>query len=383
MPVSFDLSPEQLALQNRVREFAREEILPRAAEIDEKDEFPEDLLKKLYTPPTQFIPAAIPKAYGGPGMSKMEFCIVMEELAYASAACSTLVELLALASGPIILAASEELKRKYLPRIATGEILPAINMTEPEAGSDAAGITTTAAREGDDYILNGMKRYISYADRAHVFSTSVKTDPSKGSKGISLILVEKGAAGFTTETPIRCMGLRGHKAYYMKFENCRVPRANLVGEEGRGLSYLMKTLDGTRLTLGAGYVGLARAAFDLGVKFTKERKTFGRPLMENQAISFPMAELAAEIEASRLLTYKAAWMDDQGLPHTKETSIAKFYAADMVVKVTGSVVSFMGGWGCTDEYPAERYYRDAKTWIFAQGTPLIQRLIVSREIYKD
>lgn len=382
MPISFDLTPEQSALQKLVREFAREEILPRAAEIDEKDEFPEDLLRKLYTPPTNFIPAAIPKEYGGPGMTKIEFCIVMEELAYASAACSTLVELLALATGPIILAASEEQKRKYLPDIATGKILPAINMTEPGAGSDAAGITTTAIKDGDDYLLNGTKRYISYADRAHVFSTSVKTDPSAGSKGVSLILVEKGTPGFSTGTPIRCMGLRGHKAYYMKLENCRVPRQNLVGQEGKGLSYLMKTLDGTRLTLGAGYVGLARAAFDLAVQFTKDRKTFGQPLMENQAISFPLAELAAEIEAARLLTYKAAWMDDLGERHTKETSMAKFYAADMVVKVTNTVVSLMGGYGCTDEYPAERYYRDAKTWIFAQGTPLIQRLIVSREIYK-
>ena len=379
--ISFELAPEQEKIRDQVREFAQKEITPRVTEIDEKDEIPQDLLEKLRKPPHSFTAIGIPKKYGGRGLDSVSILVVTEEIGYASPVCCTLIEVAEVGTRTILLAGNEEQKDKYVSAVARGDMFPAFAMTEPGAGSDAAGIVTRAEKVSDGYVIQGRKRYVSHAGSADYFAVSTKIGSAKEVKGVTLFLVGRGTPGLSLGEPLKTMGLKGHKAYSLIFEQCKVPQGNLLGEEGRGLRYLLAALDETRLSLAGGFIGLARACLEQAVKFATSRNTFGMPIAEYQAIRFPVTEIALEIEAARLLAYKAAWLSDKGEKHTKETSMAKLYAGEVMIRASSVAASTLGGYGVTSETPVERYYRDARTWLDAQGTMEMQKLIISRRIF--
>jgi alkylation response protein AidB-like acyl-CoA dehydrogenase len=299
-----------------------------------------------------------------------------------SAICAALIEMAGLGTTALLSGGSEAQKAKYLPPVVRGEGFACFALTEPGAGSDAAAIESRAERVEDGYVLNGRKRYASFAHLAEYTIVFAKTDPTKGARGISAFVVPRGTPGFKVMERIPCIGMRGHQDEEISLENCRLPRENLIGEEGKGLRYALGTLDETRTTLTCGFIGLARAAFEEAVKFAKARKTFGQSIAGYQAIGFPLADLAAEIEAARLLAYKAAWLADRGVRHTAETAAAKAFASQLLIKATNLAVEVHGGFGGTRRFPVERMLRDARIWVFAQGAPNIMRLIVARELFK-
>jgi len=376
----FELPPEILELKKKVREFAEKEIRPLVPEIEKKNKIPDELIEKIYNPPNAFQATSFPKEYGGKGMGVLGFTAIAEEIAYFNGACGILVEIGEL-SGSSILFGTENQKKEFLPKLTQEGKIFAFAMTEPHCGSDAAAITTTAEADGDEYVINGRKWYISFADEAQYFVITAKTSPEKGARGISLFVAEKGP-GVRLGKELIPMGLRGHRPFEVIFENCRVPKENLIGEEGRGLGYAVRTLHRCRISLAAGYLGLARAALDKAIEYAKERKAFGRSLYEFQAISFPIAEALADLEAARLLVYKAAWMYDKGENVAKESAMAKELASRVLLKAVDIAVTTLGGYGTIEDFDVERYYRDAKTWVFAQGTPEILKLTVSRSIFE-
>ncbi|MDF2956408.1 MAG: Acyl-CoA dehydrogenase related to the alkylation response protein AidB [Candidatus Alkanophagales archaeon MCA70_species_1] len=380
MPISFDLTPEQEELRERIREFAQKELLPRADEIDEKEDVPQELVEKMLK--ELRLPAVwVPKKYGGLELDKVSICIITEEIGYACGSCIPFVEVAGLGTLPIVFGGKESLKEELLPKIARGDAFPSLAMTEPGCGSDAGAITLRAERDGDEYVLNGVKRQISQVHIASFFVTSARThpDPSLKARGVSLFVVPKDADGVRIGEREPYIGTRGHKAYVIHFDNVRVPAEYMLGEENRGFRILMRTLDETRLTLAAGNVGIARAAFDVAVEYAKKREAFGKKLWEHEAIGFSLAEVATEIEAARLLCYKAAWLSDRGERHTKETSMAKWYATELAVKAALHAMTVLGGYGVM-KGRVERCFRDAKCFTFAQGTTEIQKLIIAREI---
>lgn len=386
MSISFDLTAEQEALREQAREFAKREILPVAAEIDERDDSSVVLpvWHKMAQPPYHYSGLFIPKEYGGSPRSVLDICIIIEELAAVgqSGVCAALIEMAGLGTTALITGGSEEQKRKYLPPVVRGEGLSCFALTEPGAGSDPAAIETRAERVGEEYVLNGRKRYASFAHVAEYIVVFAKTDPSKGARGISAFVVPRGTPGFNIVEKVPCIGMRGHQDEEVVLENCRLPKECLIGEEGKGLRHALATLDETRTTLACGFVGLARAALEEAVKFAKARKTFGQPIAGYQAIGLPLADLYCEIEAARLLAHKAAWLADKGLRHTTETAAAKAFASQLLIKATNLAVEVHGGFGCTKRFPVERMLRDGRIWVFAQGAPNIMRLIVARELFK-
>lgn len=384
MSLSFDLTPEQEKIQKMARDFARREIAPKAAEIDEKDEMPYDLWRRMGQEPYRFTGFFIPREYEGSPRSITDICIINEELAGAgkSPIAVMLVEATGLGIGPVLIAGSESLKKKLLPPISRGEEMASFGLTEPGAGSDTANIETRAERVKGGYLLNGRKRYASFSSIAIYTVIFAKTDPTKGARGISAFVVERGTPGIKVIERVPCLGMRGHQDEEVLLENCFVPEENRLGEEGKGIHYGLATLDNTRTTLCSGYLGLARAAFEEAVSYAKSRYTFGKPLSEYQAISFPLAEVAIEIEAARHLIFKAAWLADRNVKHTAETSMAKTFASSILLKATNLAVEVHGGFGCTKRFDVERMFRDGRIWVFAQGAPNIQKLIVTREVFK-
>lgn len=386
MSISFTPTPEQEELRHRAREFAKREIAPLAVEIDEKDDskFLLSIWRKMAQPPYNYSGLFIPKEYGGSPRSVLDICIIIEELAATgqSAVCAALIEMAGLGTTALLTGGSEEQKKKYLPSVVRGEGFACFALTEPGAGSDTAAIETRAERAGDGYVLHGRKRYASFAHMAEYTVVFAKTDLDKGARGISAFVLPKGTPGFKVVEMIPCIGMRGHQDEEIALENCRIPKENLIGEEGKGLRYALATLDETRTTLTCGFIGLARAAMEEAVKFAKARKTFGQPIAGYQAIGFPLADLYAEIEAARLLAYKAAWLADNGMRHTMETAAAKAFASQLLIKATNLAVEVHGGFGGTKRFPVERMLRDARIWVFAQGAPNIMRLIVARELFK-
>lgn len=384
MPYSFELTPEQEELKKMARDFARENIAPVAADIDEKDEMPYDLWKKMGREPYRFTGIFIPKEYDGKPRGITGTCIINEELAGVgkSPIAVMLIEAVGLGTGPVMMAGSEAQKKKLLSPIARGEEVCSFGLTEPGAGSDTANIETRAEKVKGGYILNGRKRYASFTSIASYTAVFAKTDPAKGSRGISVFVVDRGTPGIKVVEKVPCIGMRGHQDEEVLLENCFVPETNRLGEEGKGIHYGLATLDDTRTTLCAGYVGLARAAYEEAVSYAKSRHTFGKPLLEYQAISFPLAEVAIEIEAARFLIFRAAWMADRGVKHTVETAMAKSFASSLLLKSTNLAVEVHGGFGCTQRFPVERMFRDGRIWVFAQGAPNIQKLIVSRDVFK-
>ena len=377
MAIGFSITPEQEELQKRAKEFAETELAPVAAEIDEKDIFPMELLRKMGSPPYEFLSIPMAKEYGGRGLGVLATCLVNEVLA---ATCATAVVLMEMAHlAPTWLShCSEEERKRYLPKIVRGEGIGAFAQTEPGAGSDPKNLKTEAVLDGDEWVINGWKRYVSFGHEALYIVVMARTE-----KGVSAFLVDGETKGINVVERVPCVGLRGHQDEEIEFRNCRIPGRNLIGVEGKGLSLALASLTETRTTLCAGYVGLATGALNEAIKYAKVRESFGKPIAEHQAIRFSLSEVATGIEAARLLTYRAAWLIDNGQTSRKATSMAKVLASDVVLKATNLGVHVYGGFGCTKRFPVERFFRDARIWVFAQGSPEIQKEIVAREIFKD
>lgn len=372
---------EQLSLQKMVQEFARKEIAPHAAEIDETEEFPWENVKKMAE--MGLMGLCVPEKYGGAEMDTVCYALVVEELAKACSSTSTILAVHSSAGMmPIVYFGTEEQKQKYLPDLAAGDKIAAFALTEPGAGSDAAGVRTTAVEDGNEWVLNGAKCFITNGGAADVYSVFATTDKSKGVKGITGFIVEKGTPGFSIGKKEEKLGIRASATTELIFENCRIPKENLLGKVGEGFKIAMKVLDSGRIGIGAISVGVAQAALDEAVKYAKVREQFGKPIASFQAISFMLADMAMQTEAARQLVYHAATLKDAGSPFTKEAAIAKAFASDMVVKVTNDALQIMGGYGYSKEYPVERLLRDARIFPIVEGTNQVQRIVIAGHLLK-
>jgi len=383
--ISFELTEHQRKLCAQAAEFAQREILPRATEIDKNDDGVKAVWQAMSREPYRYTGMHIPPEYGGTELKLLDDIILTEEIAAVgkSPVCSVLFEIAGLGTLAIVNHSTEELKKRYLPTIATGEKMCCYGLTEPGMGSDGAGIQCRAEQIKDGYIINGRKRYISFAHESSYIVLFATTDPSKGSRGISAFVFPTDTPGFKVTARVPCMGLRGHQDEELLFTDCFIPVENLIGKEGRGLSYALKTLDATRTTLTAAFLGAARACLEEAVKYAKSRKTFGKELFHRQALSFPLAELAARIDAARLLNYQAAWLHDQGKKNTVETAKAKALATEIMLDAASITMEIHGGWGCAQGHIVERMYRDARIWSFAQGTHQMMKFIISRDLFGD
>lgn len=378
--MDFRLTPEQEAIRQRARDFAREEVAPIAREADEKGEFPLHLVRRMGE--LGFLCGPVEPEYGGAGMDYLSFALVYEELGWAD---SSVRGFLAVHAGLVALClrdwGTEAQKRAYLPRLATGELIGCYCLTEPNAGSDAAALETSVREEEDAYVLNGEKIWITngnIADLAIVFATH---DPSRRHRGISAFLVETTTPGFRREPmPGQELGHRASDHARIVLEECRVPKGALLGAPGEGFKVAMSALDHGRLGVAAGAVGVAQACLDACVAFTTSRRQFGQRLADFQMVQATLADMAANVEAARWLVYRAAWLKDQGLPSTKETSIAKLFATEIAAKAASDAVLLHGGRGYSNEYPVERHYRDIKGLQIYEGTSHIQRIIIARHL---
>ncbi|OLS13182.1 MAG: acyl-CoA dehydrogenase [Promethearchaeota archaeon CR_4] len=368
-------TPEQEKFRNSVREWCKTEITPLVNEMEEKEVFNKGLVEKFKK---KFLNMWIPKNYGGSDADTVDICIVAEELGHACGSCLTLLEVGGLGILPIVFGGTEEQKQRFLPPIARGEHFYGFGLTDEGSGSDVANMNLTAVKKDGSWVLNGKKRLISNCDIAHSITVFAKTEPEKGAGGISEFVVDIGTPGFTVGKRLWGWGIKVHHTNELEFHDCIVPADRLIGEENKGFMYAMKTLDRTRLALGAGNVGIARAAFEVAVKFAKERKAFGKPIADNQAISFRLAEVATDIEAARLLAYKAAWLDNKKVRHTTETSMAKWYACATATRAAETAVHILGGYGWSKDYPVMIQLHDALGFTNAQGTAEIHKLIISR-----
>lgn len=374
-----ELTEEQLMIRETVRNFALREIEPKAKHIDETAEFPLDTFKKMAE--LNLMGICFPEEYGGAGCDTLCYAIAVEEIARvcASTALSYAAHI-SLGSYPIYAFGSEEQKRKYLVPLARGERLGCFGLTEPNAGSDAAGTQTAFARDGDEYVLNGTKILITNASYAGSAVITATKKPGSGHGAISAFIVEAGTPGFRAGTKEKKLGVRGSDTAELILQDCRIPRENILGEEGEGFKYFMKTLDGGRISIGAMALGIAQGALDKGVAYAKERKQFGETIGSFQAIRFMIADMATEIEAARHLVYNAARLKDAGKPFTKESAMAKLFASETAMRATRNAIQIHGGYGFMKDYPVERYYRDAKLCEIGEGTSEIQRLVISREV---
>lgn len=376
----FQLTEEQKMAQDTARKFANKEIIPVAAEYDEREELPVEILKKLFE--SGLTNLAIPEEYGGPGVDAITSCIIVEEIARGCAGIATSATCNSLASYPIILRGSEDQKQHYLRRLTEGGQFASFGLTEPGAGSDVSNISTTARRDGDYYILNGTKRFITSANIANFLTVFATVDKSQRHKSLSAFIVERDTPGITIGKKEKKMGLRSSATCEVIFEDVKVPAANLIGKEGDGFYLAMETMDKARPTTGAMAVGIAQGAFEAAIKYTQERVQFGKPLFAQQAVQMILADMAMEIEAARLLVYKAGFHMGHGLPFTKISAMCKCCASDVAMKVTTDAVQLFGGYGYTREYPVEKYMRDAKIMQIYEGANQIQRIIIAREAAK-
>src|SRR5437667_8933873 len=373
------LSDDEQTLIEAIREIARERVAPRAAEIDHTSQFPWDMKELLAQQDILAMP--FPDEFGGIGSSDLAVVMAIEELARNCATTSLILAVQQLGSLPIILAGNDEQKHKYLPPLASGEWLAAFGLTEAGSGSDAAAMQTFAVRKGDTYILNGSKRFITNGGLAQVNSIFALTDPNAGTRGISAFIVEKDFPGFSVGRIEDKMGIKGSQTAELIFTDCEVPAKNLLGREGQGFRIAMMTLDRTRIGIGAQALGIAQGALDLAVSYAKQRKQFGKAIADNQGIQFMLADMAAKVEASRLLVYNAGQMvDDEATNFSKYSAIAKMYASDRAIEVTNDAIQILGGYGYMKEYPAERMMRDAKITQIYEGTNQIQRLVIARSL---
>jgi acyl-CoA dehydrogenase len=378
--MDFTLTDEQQSLQRLAREFAQKEIAPVAAQYDEKAEFPWPVVQKAYD--LGLVNLNIPAEYGGGGLHTFEECLIQEELAWGCAGISGAFGLNNIAALPLLLAGSEAQQRAYFSRMTRDRQLAAYALSEPAAGSNVAGLQTTARRVGDEYVINGTKNFISNATYANFYIVFAYTNRELKHKGISALLVDRECPGVHPGRKDSKMGQRAANTAQVILEEVCVPKENLLGQEGDGFKIAMQVFDRSRPGVAAKAVGIARRAYDEAVRYARDRQTFDVPLYKHQAIAFKIAEMAMEIEAARLLVYHAAWLLDQGQRATKQASFAKCYAADVAMRVTTEAVQVFGGYGYMKDYPVEKLMRDAKVCQIYEGTSEIQRLIMAREIFQ-
>jgi acyl-CoA dehydrogenase len=377
--VSFALTDEQKALQQLAHEFAEKEIRPKAAEYDEHGTHPADVIAKAHE--VGLMNPHVPEELGGAGLGSLDGAILGEELCWGCSGIGTAIVANILGALPTLIAGTEEQQRAWLPPLLEEPILCSFALTEPNAGSDVSGIQTTAVRHGDDYVVNGSKMFITNAGHASWVVVFASTDKDAGHRGLSAFIVPTDLDGVVVEKHLDKMGQRATDTSALAFQDVKVPASNRLGEEGHGFKIAMQTLDHTRPGTAAGAVGVARAAFEHAVEYSKERVQFGQPVAMNQGVNFLVADMAAEIEAARLLVWQAAWLLDQGERATLQSSYAKRFAADTAMKVTTDAVQIFGGYGYIKEYPVEKLMRDAKLFQIYEGTSQIQRLVIAREIY--
>ena len=380
--MDYFLNEEQIMIRDLARQIAEEKIVPVRAELDEKGEFPWDIMKTLAQ--SDMFGLFIPEEYGGLGKGCFELCLAVEELSRACVGVSTTYAANALGTYPLLLFGTEEQKSRYLSDIATGKRLVAFGLTEANAGSDAGGIQTTARLEGNEYVINGTKQWITNGGEAEIYTIIAITDRSKGARGASAFVVEKGMPGFTFGKKENKMGIRASATTELIFDNCRVPRENIIGKDGMGFLVAMKTLDSSRPGVGSQGVGVAQGAFEEAVKFARQRVQFGHPVITFQAIQHMLADMATSIEAARALVYAVARVIDSGAKDvSKESAMSKVFATDVGMKVTTDAVQIMGGSGYMKEYPVEKMMRDAKILQIYEGTNQIQRNVIGQALIKE
>ncbi|MED3571208.1 acyl-CoA dehydrogenase [Cytobacillus praedii] len=379
--MNFQLTEEHEMIRKMVRDFAKNEVAPTAAERDEEERFDREIFDKMAELGLTGIPW--PEEYGGIGSDYLAYCIAVEELSRVCASTGvTLSAHTSLAGWPIYKFGSEEQKQKYLKPMAQGEKIGGYGLTEPGSGSDAGGMKTTARLEGDHYILNGSKIFITNGGIADIYVVFALTDPSSKHKGTTAFIIESDFEGFSVGKKEKKLGIRSSPTTEIIFDNCKVPVENVLGEVGEGFKVAMMTLDGGRNGIAAQAVGIAQGALDASIEYAKERVQFGKPIAAQQGIGFKLADMATSVEASRLLTYQAAWLESEGLPYGKESAMSKLLAGDTAMKVTTDAVQIFGGYGYTKDYPVERFMRDAKITQIYEGTQEIQRLVISRMLTK-
>ncbi|MED2007189.1 acyl-CoA dehydrogenase [Brevibacillus borstelensis] len=380
--MNFQLTEEQEMLRKMIRDFAETQVAPTAAERDEEERFDRAIFEQMAELGLTGIPW--PEQYGGAGADYLSYVIAVEELSRVDASIGvTLSAHVSLASWPIYKFGTEEQKQRFLRPLAEGKKMGAYCLTEPGSGSDSAGMKTTAVRDGDHYVLNGSKIFITNAGEAEIYIVFAVTQPELKHKGITAFIVEKGMEGFTMGKKEKKLGIRSSPTLAVNFEDVRVPLENRLGEEGQGFKIAMMTLDGGRNGIAAQALGIAQGAFDHARDYAKERNQFGKPIAALQAIQFKLADMATKIEAARLLTYQAAWLEDQGLPYGKASAMSKVFAGDIAMEVTTEAVQVYGGYGYTREYPVERFMRDAKITQIYEGTNEIQRVVISNYLLKE
>jgi alkylation response protein AidB-like acyl-CoA dehydrogenase len=373
----FELNEEQKLIRKMVRDFAENEVKPIAQEVDREHKFPMENFRKMGK--LGFFGLPFPEEYGGMGGDSNSYAIAMEEIARACGSTAiTFVAQTSLAASPIYLFGSEEQKQKYLVPLAKGEKIGSFGLTEPEAGSDAGATKSTAALDGHEWVINGQKTLITNGSIADIVVLTAKTNPNRGTHGISSFIVEKGTPGFRPGRDEDKMGLCGSITSELFFEDCRIPKENLLGNEGDGFKQFLITLDAGRIGIGAMALGLAQAAFEAALKYSQEREQFGQPICNFQAIQWMLADMATEIDAARLMVYRAAWLKDQGVRFTKEAAMAKLYASEVAERVCFNAIQIHGGYGYTREYDVERFYRDQRLCTIGEGTSEIQRLVIAR-----
>ncbi|GEC91401.1 acyl-CoA dehydrogenase [Brevibacillus formosus] len=380
--MNFQLTEEHDMMRKMIRDFAENQVAPTAAERDEEECFDRSIFEQMAELGLTGIPW--PEQYGGAGADYLSYVIAVEELSRVDASIGvTLSAHVSLASWPIYKFGTEEQKQKFLRPLAEGKKMGAYCLTEAGSGSDSAGMRTTAVRDGDHYILNGTKIFITNAGEAEIYIVFAVTQPELKHKGITAFIVEKGMDGFTMGKKEKKLGIRSSPTLAVNFEDVRVPVENRLGEEGQGFKIAMMTLDGGRNGIAAQALGIAQGAYEHARNYAKERNQFGKPIASLQAIQFKLADMATKIEASRLLTYQAAWLEDQGLPYGKASAMSKVFAGDTAMEVTTEAVQVFGGYGYTREYPVERFMRDAKITQIYEGTNEIQRVVISNFLLKE
>lgn len=380
--LDYGLTEEQLMIRDLARKIAVEKGIPVREELDEKGEFPWEIMKVFAE--SDLCGLYIDEKYGGTGMGELAFCLATEEISRICGGIGVTFAASALGASPIVLYGSEEQKKKYLPDIASGKKLAAFGLTEANAGSDAAGMETTAVKDGDHYILNGTKQWITNGGEAEIYSVIAITDKKKGSRGATAFIVEKGTPGFDFGKKENKMGIRCSATRELIFQDCKIPKENILGKEGMGFIVAMKTLDMTRPGIGAQAVGIAQGALDEAIKYAKQRVQFGKPIITLQAIQHMLANMATEIEAARALVYSVARAVDSGAKNfTKEAAMCKLFASDTAMKVTVDAVQILGGYGYMKEYPVEKMMRDAKITQIYEGTNQIQRNQIGLGLIKE
>jgi butyryl-CoA dehydrogenase len=379
--VQFELDQEQQMLQKMVREFAEKQVAPGVAERDEKEGFSRDLFNDMADMGLTGI--CFPEQYGGAGSDVLSYIMTVEEISRIDDCLGiTLSASVSLCAWPIYAYGTEEQKKKYLVPLAEGSKLGAFGLTEPNAGTDAAAQQTVAVLEGDNYILNGSKIFITNGGEAETYVVFAMTDKSKGTKGISAFILEKGMPGFSFGKKEHKMGIRSSQTMELIFQDVKVPKENMLGKEGDGFKIAMSTLDGGRIGVAAQALGVAQGALEAAVKYAKERVQFGKPIASQQSISFMLADMAVKVDAARLLVYRAAYLKDKGLPYSKEAAMAKLYASDAAMAVTTDAVQIFGGYGYSREYPVERLMRNAKITQIYEGTNQVQRMVIAGAVLR-